>query len=188
MTDIVASSEKEKQQLTLAFIKSTKATGFVMITIGILGILLPSLLGVALNTFVGIIFLLAAIALIFNAWQYKTKDLWLWFKPFLLIALALIIFIHPAIVLSVLGLLIAIYFLISGFASMVVSFELSSSAKILSLLSGIISFILGVVVLTNWPFDSAWIVGLTIGVTFLFDGIALLSISDHLKKKYADMV
>jgi len=64
----------------------------------------------------------------------------------------------------------------------VVSFGLNSSAKFFSLLSGVISFTLGAIVLTNWPFSSAWVIGLIIGVTFFFDGIALLSISNQLKK------
>ena len=198
MTDIVPRSEDASatepevmpkvtrdtpaQHINLAFIKNTKTVGIAMIVIGILGVLLPNFIGLAFNTYVGGIFLISAIALAFNAWQYKTQEMSLWFKPFILLALALIIFTHPAIILGVLGLLIAIYFLISGFSAVVVSFGLNSSAKFFSLLSGVISFILGGVVLTNWPFSSAWIIGLIIGVTFLFDGIALLSISNQLKK------
>jgi uncharacterized membrane protein HdeD (DUF308 family) len=176
------SRDTSAQHINLAFIKNTKTVGIAMIVIGILGVLLPNFIGLAFNTYVGGIFLISAIALAFNAWQYKTQEMSLWFKPFILLALALIIFTHPAIILGVLGLLIAIYFLISGFSAVVVSFGLNSSAKFFSLLSGVISFILGGVVLTNWPFSSAWVIGLIIGVTFLFDGIALLSISNQLKK------
>jgi uncharacterized membrane protein HdeD (DUF308 family) len=112
----------------------------------------------------------------------------LWFKPFVLITLALIIFIHPAIILGVLGLLIAIYLLISGFSSMVLSFELQSSAKTFSLFNGLITLVLGVVVLTNSPFSSAWIIGLIIGVTFIFDGIALLSIANQVNKTQEKLI
>jgi uncharacterized membrane protein HdeD (DUF308 family) len=180
--------ETPAQQLKLAFIKNTKVIGIVMIIIGVLGILVPNFIGIAFNTFVGGIFLLAALALAINAWNNKTQNMSLWFKPFVLAALALIIFIHPAIILGVLGLLIAIYFLISGFSSMVLSFELQSSAKIFSLLNGLLSFVLGVVVLTNWPFASAWIIGLIIGVTFIFDGIALLSIANQVKKTQEKLI
>lgn len=174
--------ETPPQQMKLAFIKNTKMVGILMIIIGVFGILAPSFIGMAFNTFVGSIFLVAALALAVNAWHNKQQNMSLWLRPFVLVALALIIFIHPAIILGVLGLLIAIYFLISGFSSIVVSFELHSSAKIFSLLNGVISLILGVVVLTNWPFSSAWIIGLIIGVTFIFDGIALLSIANQVKQ------
>ncbi|WP_019026522.1 HdeD family acid-resistance protein [Colwellia piezophila] len=180
--------ETTAQQLKLALIKNTKVIGMVMITIGLLAILVPNFIGMAFNTFVAGIFLLASTALSFNAWHNKTQNMSLWFRPFVLAALAIIIFTHPAIILGVLGLLIAIYFLISGFSSMVLAFELQSSAKVFSLLNGVISFVLGIVVLTNWPFSSAWIIGLIIGVSFIFDGIALLTISNQLNKNQEKLV
>ncbi len=180
--------ETPEQHLKLAFIKNTKVIGGVMIIIGLLAILVPNFIGLAFNTFVGGIFLLASTALAFNAWHNKTKNMSLWFRPFVLAALAIIIFTHPAIILGVLGLLIAIYFLISGFSSMVLAFELQSSAKVFSLVNGAMSFVLGVVVLTNWPFASAWIIGLIIGVSFIFDGIALLTIANQVKKTQEKLV
>ncbi|NQZ27553.1 MAG: DUF308 domain-containing protein [Colwellia sp.] len=182
------SRETPAQQLKLALIKNTKVIGIVMIIIGLLAILVPNFIGLAFNTFVGGIFLLASTALAFNAWHNKTQNMSLWFRPFVLAALALIIFTHPAIILGVLGLLIAIYFLISGFSSMILAFELQSSAKVFSLVNGAISFVLGVVVLTNWPFSSAWIIGLIIGVSFIFDGIALLTIANQVKKTQEKLI
>lgn len=182
------SRETPAQQLKLALIKNTKVIGIVMIIIGLLAMLVPNFIGLAFNTFVGGIFLLASTALAFNAWHNKTQNMSLWFRPFVLAALALIIFTHPAIILGVLGLLIAIYFLISGFSSMILAFELQSSAKVFSLVNGAISFVLGVVVLTNWPFSSAWIIGLIIGVSFIFDGIALLTIANQVKKTQEKLI
>jgi len=208
MTDVIRSNEKEPeailegkpkaeyevtresatQLLNLAFIKNTKVVGIVMIIIGALGILVPNFIGMAFNTFVSGIFFLAALPLAFNAFYNKKQNMSLWFKPFVLMALSLIIFIHPAIILGVLGLLIAIYLLISGFTSMVLAFELHSSAKIFSLLNGVVSFVLGGIVLTSWPFGSAWIIGLIIGVNFLFDGIALLTIANQVKQTQEKLV
>lgn len=182
------SQETATQKFNLSLIKNTKSVGIVMLVIGFLGILVPNFIGMAFNTFVGGIFLLAAFALAFNAWHNKRQNMSLWFRPFVLAVLALIIFTHPGIILGVLGLLIAIYFLISGFSSMVLSFELQSSAKIFSLLNGLISFVLGVIVLTNWPFSSAWVIGLIIGISFIFDGIALISISNQLNKNQEKLI
>ena len=71
---------------------------------------------------------------------------------------------------------------------MVLAFELHSSAKIFSLLNGVVSFVLGGIVLTSWPFGSAWIIGLIIGVNFLFDGIALLTIANQVKQTQEKLV
>jgi uncharacterized membrane protein HdeD (DUF308 family) len=182
------SRETPAQQLKSALIKNTKVVGSVMIVIGLLGILVPNFIGMAFNTFVGGIFLLASTALAFNAWHNKRQNMSLWFRPFVLAVLAIIIFTHPGIILGVLGLLIAIYFLISGFSSVVLAFELQSSAKLFSLFNGVTSLLLGAIVLTNWPFASAWIIGLIIGVSFIFDGIALLTIANQVNKNQEKLI
>lgn len=182
MTDSISSAETHEQQFNLTFINTARKTGLFMVVIGVLGILVPNFIGLSFNAFVGGIFLLASIALTYNAWHNKRQNMSLWFKPIILVILAFIILLHPAIVLSVLGLLIAIYFLISGFSSIMLAFELKSSAKWFCLFSGMLSFILGIIVFDSWPFASAWIVGLIIGINFLFDGLALLGIANQMKK------
>lgn len=171
-----------RHQQTEYFTKYTQNTGIVMLVIGVLGILVPNFIALSFNAFVGSFFLLAALALAYNAWQHKSANMSFWFKPFILTLLAFIILLHPAIILSVLGLLIAVYFMLSGFSSMMLAFELKSSAKWFSLFNGMLSFVLGVIVFDSWPFASVWLIGLIIGVNFLFDGIALLSIAHQLKK------
>jgi uncharacterized membrane protein HdeD (DUF308 family) len=42
----------------------------------------------------------------------------MWFKPFILLLLALLILFYPAVVISTLGLILAMYFLIDGFAGL----------------------------------------------------------------------
>ncbi|OUR84137.1 hypothetical protein A9Q75_03280 [Colwellia psychrerythraea] len=44
---------------------------------------MANFIGLAFNTYVAGIFLISAIALAFNAWQYKKQDMSLWFKPFI---------------------------------------------------------------------------------------------------------
>ena len=181
----ISRAETLEQQFNLTFIETARKTGLFMVVIGGLGILVPNFIGLSFNAFVGGIFLLASLALTYNAWHNKRQNMSLWFKPIILVILAFIILLHPAIILSVLGLLIAIYFLISGFSSIMLAFELNSSVRWFSLLSGVLSFILGVIVIDSWPFASAWIIGLIIGINFLFDGIALLGIANKMKKSQA---
>lgn len=183
MIDTVENPIQAANHLKSTFIKNAKSTGIMMIVIGVIGILTPNVLSLTLNVFIGSLFLLAALALAHSAWQNKTQHISLWFKPFIMAMLAFIVLLHPAIVLSVLGLLVAIYFLFSGFSSMVMSFELQSSkGKWLLLFNGMMSFVLGAIVFGSWPFGSAWIIGLLIGISFLFDGIALVSLSGQLKE------
>lgn len=160
------------------FIKNARRTGIIMIIIGLVGILLPNLISLTLNAFIGIIFLFSAIALAYIAWQSNSKSLSMWFKPFILFALALLVLFHPAVLLSVLGLLLAIYFLLAGFAGITLAFEIRpANGWLFMLINGLLSFALGAIVLFSWPFGSSWVIGLLIGISFFFDGLALIMIS-----------
>ena len=159
-------------------IKNARSIGIVMIIIGLVGILLPNLISVTLNAFIGSIFLFSAIALSYIAWQSKFQSLSMWFKPFVLFALALLILFHPAVLLSVLGLLLAIYFLLAGFSGISLAFEIKpANAWFITLINGLLSFVLGAIVLFSWPLGSSWIIGMLIGISFFFDGLTLIMIS-----------
>ena len=160
------------------FINNARNTGIVMIIIGLVGILLPNLISFTLNAFIGGIFLFSAVALGYMAWQSKSRSLSMWFKPFVLFALALLVLLHPAVVISVLGLLLAIYFLLDGFSGIALAFEVKpAKGWLFMLINGLLSFVLGTFVLISWPLGSSWIIGLLIGISFFFDGLALLMIS-----------
>ena len=160
------------------FTHNARRTGIVMIVIGLVGILLPNLISLTINTLIGGLFLLSGIVLASIAWLSDARSLMMWLKPFVLLALALLILFHPAVILSVLGLLLALYFLFDGFAGIALARELKPvNGWRFMMFDGILSFALGILVLLNWPMGSSWIIGLLIGVSFLLDGIALLAVS-----------
>jgi uncharacterized membrane protein HdeD (DUF308 family) len=164
------------------FIKNARSTGIIMIIIGLIGILLPNLISLTLNAFIGGLFLLSAVALTYIAWQSKSQNLSMWFKPFVLFVLALLVLFHPAILISVLGLLLAIYFILAGFSGITFAFEIKpANGWLFMLINGLLSFVMGAIVLFSWPFSSSWIIGLLIGISFFFDGLALIMISRQAK-------
>ncbi len=164
------------------FTSNARRTGIVMIIIGLIGILLPNLISLTINVLIGGLFLLSAVVLASIAWLSDARSLVMWLKPFVLLALALLILFHPAVVLSVLGLLLALYFLFDGFAGIALARELKpANGWRFMMFDGILSFAMGILVLLNWPMGSAWIIGLLLGISFLFDGIALLAVSRKLE-------
>ncbi|TXL13779.1 hypothetical protein BMR05_10035 [Methylococcaceae bacterium HT4] len=61
-----------------------------------------------------------------------------------------------------------------GFAGIALSVEIKpAKGWAFMLLNGLLSLLLGVIVLVGWPLSSAWLVGLLIGISFLFDGMVL---------------
>jgi uncharacterized membrane protein HdeD (DUF308 family) len=175
---LIDTSPENMNQFTL----NARRIGIVMIVIGLIGIILPNLISLAINTFIGGIFLLSAVALGYIAWRTRSSSITMWLKPFVLLALALMVLLHPAVVLSVLGLLLALYFLFDGFAGIALAVEIKpASGWGFMLFDGILSFAMGTFVLLNWPLASSWIIGLLIGISFLFDGIALYTVAGKLK-------
>ena len=170
------------QQSLEKFNQSAKPTGVAMIVIGIIGIVFPSVVSLTLNFFISSLFFLSAIALAHSAYVCRVQTLMMWFKPFILLLLALLILFHPAVVISTLGLILAMYFLMDGFAGIALAVEIKPSKGWgFMLLNGLLSLLLGVIVLVGWPLSSTWLVGLLIGISFLFDGIALLAIAGNIR-------
>ena len=170
------------QQSLDTFNKNAKSTGIAMIVIGIIGIIFPNLISLTLNLFISSIFLISAIVLAYSAYACKTQTLMMWFKPFVLLVLSLLIFFHPAVVISTLGIILALYFLIDGFAGIVLSVEIKpAKGWVFMLINGVLSLLLGLIVIAGWPLTSAWIVGLLIGFSFLLDGIALIAIAGNVR-------
>ena len=162
---------------------SAKHTGIVMLIIGAFSIIFPTFISLTLDYFISGIFLISAVALAYSAYSCGTQTLMMWFKPFVLLVISLLILFHPAVVISTLGMILAVYFLMDGFVNIVLSVEFRpAKGWRFMLLNGLLSLLLGIIVLSSWPLSSFWVVGLLIGISFLLDGIALLAISGNIKE------
>lgn len=168
------------QQSLEKFDKNARLTGIVMIVIGIIGIIFPRVLSFTLNLFISTIFLMSAMVLAYSAYASNAKALIIWLKPLLLLVLSLLILFNPAIVISTLGIILVIYFLMDGIASIVLAIKMRIvRGWFFMLLNGLLSLLLGFIMLVGWPFSSVWMVGLLVGISFVFDGIALLALAGN---------
>ena len=96
-------------------------------------------------------------------------------KPLALLAIGLLILLHPIAGTAALGLILAVYFLIDGFAGVSSAWELRPwSGWGWLMFNGILSLVLAVVFIVGWPFTSAWLIGLFIGISLFVDGLTLL--------------
>lgn len=171
-----------EQAVNPALISKTKNAGTILVVMGIFCIAVPNFIALSFNAFIGGVFFVAALMLGVTALRQPKQKLSLWYKPIILGGFALAILLYPAIILSTLGFLIAILLVVTGISTISMALRLKSFTKWITLFSGIISLALAVIVFAGWPFDSAWIIGLIIGVNFISDGIALLTISKDMKK------
>mgnify|MGYP004001324783 CR=1 FL=1 len=91
----------------------------------------------------------------------------------------IVMLVIPEIVVGTATIIIALFFLLSGFAEISSSFSLRSIGGHnnhwgLAFFNGLISVVLGIVLLTYWP--EVAILGLLLGINFLFSGSYLISL------------
>jgi uncharacterized membrane protein HdeD (DUF308 family) len=160
------------------FRRYARTTGWVLLILGLAGILLPKLVSITLSVLIGWLLLLAGgISAYLVYYSYRRSGL-AWLKPFVLFAVGFIVIFNPTLAIAALGLLLAVYFLLDGFAGVSFAMEwrpLSGWGWMLA--NGILSFLLAGILLIGWPFSSLWVVGLLIGIRLFLDGLALLMLS-----------
>ncbi len=162
--------------------KSFNTTGMLLLLIGVIAILLPQAVSIVLSIFIGSLLILSGLAVGYGSWTgYRHKGL-AWLKPFVLIVIGLLVTFNPAAIAAALGLLLVIYFALTGFASLGFAFDHRPlGGWVWMLMNGILSITLAFIFLLGWPFSSVALIGILVGISFLFDGISLLAISRAMK-------
>jgi uncharacterized membrane protein HdeD (DUF308 family) len=85
----------------------------------------------------------------------------------------------------VLTLAFGILFIVEGIFTIVMGFTNRSGRSMswLVVLNGIITLILGILVLNSWPLSALWLIGLYVGISLLLSGISLLAAALAVKKE-----
>ena len=158
------------------FRKSARISGILFILFGAAGIFFPTFMSLTTLAFVAYLMLFAGIMSGYMTWT-TNRESWVgWLKSLMLILVAVFMIFYPMQGIATLGLLFAIYFLVDAFAEFGLAFSLyPQKIWIMWLLNAIASLMLGVIFVIGWPFNSLFLVGMLVGISLLFDGIALLA-------------
>ena len=95
--------------------------------------------------------------------------------------LALIFIVRPVITAEVLTLVMALFFLVGGLFQIVGSAVLQFSGWGWHLIDGLITIVLGALILAQWPASGLWVIGLFIGIDLVFYGLAWIAIAFGLR-------
>lgn len=157
------------------FAKYAKITGIVFIVLGLIGIINPVVMTLGTVTLVAWLMLFAGLIVGYFTWLSNKHNVKAWLKSLILVGASLYILYYPAIGAATLGLLLSIYFFMNGFTGLFLAFSIRpQKGWIFWMISAILSLLIGVLFVMGWPFSSTYIVGLLVGFSLLFDGIALL--------------
>lgn len=88
--------------------------------------------------------------------------------------------------LLVMTLLLAVYFVVAGVFRIGAAITVRVPGSGWTLLDGIITLLLGVLVWTQWPMAALWIIGLFIGINLLTTGFAQIMLALALRKAPAE--
>ncbi|RTZ72546.1 MAG: hypothetical protein DSZ00_08175 [Gammaproteobacteria bacterium] len=153
-------------------------TGLLLVLIGIGGIIVPSIMGLAISLLIAALLILAGILSGYVAWSSYNRAGSGWLKSIILVVLGLLIAFYPQAGTAAIGLMLILYFLMDGFANVVLSLELKPLPGWgWTMLNGVVSLVLGVVFIAGWPFNAHWLVGLLVGISLLLDGVALVMLA-----------
>jgi uncharacterized membrane protein HdeD (DUF308 family) len=169
------------------FKKYSKISGTIFILIGLVGIIFPTFMSFTAISFVAYLMLFAGVFSGWLTWQSSQNDWAGWLKSFLLIGTSLFILFYPMEGIAALGLLFAIYFFMDAFSGFGLAFSLKPQ-KVwwIWFFNAVTSLALGTIFVIGWPFSSLFMVGLFVGISLLFDGIALLMGGKFLENLEAD--
>ena len=173
----------QNKELLEKFSKHSKIAGIIFILLGIGGIFFPVIMSFSTAFFVAFLFLLSGFTISYHTFTTDKKD-WLgWLKAFIYILTGIFITIYPLPGVAALGIVLAIYFFLDGFASFALAGQMKGQKyNWVIIINGILSIFLGIIFLIEWPMGSLILVGLFIGISLFFDGIVLLTMGSSIKK------
>ncbi len=166
------------------FKKYATIGGIIFILLGLAGIFFPVIMTFSTLIFVSYLLLVAGLSSAWLTWINHRTD-WLgWLKSIILIGVALYMIFYPLGGVAALGLLFSFYFFMDSFGSIALAGSSEdTTTKWLWIANAITSFLLAFIFIIKWPFSSLWLVGLFVGISLFFDGIALLSGVYAIKKE-----
>ncbi len=165
------------------FKKQAKIAGILFIVLGLIGALFPVFATFATVIFVSWLMLFAGLLAGYFTFVTDKSDFSGWLKSFILVGVAIYMLASPLGGIATLGLLFSMYFFMDAFSG----FMLSSSIYPkkgwgIWAINAVLSLLMAVVFLVNWPFSSMYLIGLLVGFSLFFDGIALLMAGNALEE------
>ena len=173
--------------------KSTGAVIFLsiaLIILGILAIIAPAIASAFFTAMIGWITLISGGVMIVQSFRsHPVRGFWLNLIVGILYAIAgIYILLNLGKALLALTLAFGILVVVEGIFTIIMAFtqRAGRSMSWLVVLNGMVTMILGIMVLNRWPFSALWLIGLYVGISLLMSGISLLVAALAARKVIAD--
>ena len=164
------------------------ALGVVYLIAGFIALGSVAMATVASVFFVGIMMIFAGVVEIISAFQVKT---WGKFILWLLLGILYVVagfatFENPLLAAAVLTLVLGFALIVSGIMRIILAFGMKEGTPWMWIvLSGVITFLLGAIILSRWPVSSVYVLGLFLGVDLVFAGAGWIGLGLGLRRRRA---
>jgi uncharacterized membrane protein HdeD (DUF308 family) len=135
---------------------------------------------------VGAMMVVAGLTEVFNAFQMRTWGkfaLWLLLGALYIFA-GVITFQNPLLAAVLLTFLLGLALVVSGAMRLILAFGMKESAPwIFVAISGVVTLLLGLVILARWPVSSVYVLGLFLGIDLVIAGASWIGIGLDLRAR-----
>jgi uncharacterized membrane protein HdeD (DUF308 family) len=156
--------------------------GVIMTILGVLAVIWPQISTVAVDVYVGWLFLLSGVVGLATMFLAQDVQAFLW----LLLTAALSLFVgiallwHPVEGAVSLTLVLIAFFIVEGIFQIVASLsyrDVFPGQWGWMLASGIVDLILAALIIKGWPSTAAWALGLIVGINLVTSGAAIVMVA-----------
>jgi uncharacterized membrane protein HdeD (DUF308 family) len=161
------------------------ALGVVYLVVGLIALGSVVTATVASVLVVGVMMIIAGVAEVFSAFQIKSWGkflLWALLGVLYIIA-GFVTFENPLLAAAVLTLVLGAALVASGIMRIFLAFSMKRETPwVLVMLSGVITLLLGLLILAHWPVSSLYILGLFLGIDLIMAGVCWIGLGFGLRR------
>lgn len=148
--------------------------GALLFLTGIAGAVAPQVLSLVVAVFLGWLLIVAGILTGYLAFLSRGRSMIAWLKPVLLILIGSLFLFYPVAGVATMAILLTVYLLLDALGSLGLAHDLYPLRGWGWMsVNGIMSLLLAGILMFAWPAKTAILVGLYIGISLAFDGLAL---------------
>ncbi len=154
------------------------ALSISLIILGVIAIILPGVASAFFTLMIGWVTLISGVVMIVQSFQSKpVRGFWLSLIVGIFYVIAgIYILLNVGAAMLALTFAFGILFIAEGIYTIIMAFTNRSGHHMswMVALNGVITLILGIMVLNRFPFSAIWLIGLYVGISLLMSGISLL--------------
>lgn len=153
--------------------------GVVMIILGVLAIAEPYVATIAVDIYVGWLFLISGFVELIGLFSARDVPAFLWtlLTAALSMAVGILLIWKPTQGAVSLTMVLTAFFIAEGIFQIVASFtyrDVVPTSWGWMLASGIADLVLAAIIIFGWPVSTTWVLGLIVGINLLTSGIAIV--------------